>query len=47
VLSRWDELAHYIEDGRIEIDNNAADRSLRGVALGWKSNLFAGSNGAP
>ena len=33
-LSRWDALTRYIEDGHIEIDNNAAERSLRGVALG-------------
>ena len=33
-LSRWDALVRYIEDGHIEIDNNAAERSLRGVALG-------------
>jgi transposase len=33
-LSRWDALVRYLEDGHIEIDNNAAERSLRGVALG-------------
>jgi transposase len=33
-LSRWNALTRYIEDGHIEIDNNAAERSLRGVALG-------------
>jgi transposase len=43
-LSRWDALTHYIEDGHIEIDNNAAERSLRGVALGRKNYLFAGSD---
>jgi hypothetical protein len=43
-LSRWDALARYIEDGYIEIDNNAAERSLRGVALGRKNYLFAGSD---
>jgi transposase len=43
-LSRWDALARYIEDGQIEIDNNAAERSLRGVALGRKNYLFAGSD---
>ena len=43
-LSRWDALARYIEDGHIEIDNNAAERSLRGVALGRKNYLFAGSD---
>jgi hypothetical protein len=30
----WDALTRYIKDGHIEIDNNAAERSLRGVALG-------------
>jgi hypothetical protein len=33
-LSRWDALTRYVEDGHIEIDNNAAERSLRCVALG-------------
>ena len=33
-----------LEDGQIEIDNNAAERSLRGVALGRKNYLFAGSD---
>ena len=43
-LSRWDALVRYIDDGHIEIDNNAAERSLRGVALGHKNYLFAGSD---
>jgi transposase len=43
-LSRWDALMRYIEDGHIEIDNNAPERSLRGVALGRKNYLFAGSD---
>jgi transposase len=43
-LSRWDALTRYIEDGHIEIDNNAAECSLRGVALGRKNYLFAGSD---
>lgn len=43
-LSRWDALVRYIEDGHVEIDNNAAERSLRGVALGRKNYLFAGSD---
>ena len=43
-LSRWQALLRYIEDGHIEIDNNAAERSLRGVALGRKNYLFAGSD---
>jgi len=43
-LSRWDALLRYTEDGHIEIDNSAAERSLRGVALGRKNYLFAGSD---
>jgi transposase len=43
-LSRWDALLCYVDDGRIEIDNNAAERSLRAVALGRKNYLFAGSD---
>jgi transposase len=44
-LSRWSSLMRYCEDGRIEIDNNAAERALRAVALGRKNFLFAGSDG--
>jgi transposase len=43
-LSRWRALTRYCEDGRIEIDNNAAERSLRPVALERKNYLFAGSD---
>ncbi len=43
-LSRWDALLRYVNDGRIEIDNNAAERALRTVALGRKNYLFAGSD---
>jgi len=43
-LGRWRALTRYIEDGRLEIDNNAAERTLRAVALGRKNYLFAGSD---
>lgn len=43
-LTRWDALIRYCDDGRIEIDNNAAERALRCVALGRKNFLFAGSD---
>jgi hypothetical protein len=43
-LARWDALARYVDDGRIEIDNNTADRSLRTVALGRKNYLHLGSD---
>jgi len=43
-LSRWAAMTRYRDDGGIEIDNNAAERSLRAVALGRKNWLFAGSD---
>jgi len=43
-LGRWAALMRYCEDGRLEIDNNAAERALRAVALGRKNYLFAGSD---
>jgi transposase len=42
--ARWSALIYYCTDGQVEIDNNAAERSLRTVALGRKSYLFAGSD---
>ena len=43
-LGRWTALSRYIDDGTLEIDNNAAERSIRGIALGRKNWLFAGSD---
>jgi len=43
-LDRWDALTRYCDDGHLEIDNNAAERSLRAVVLGRKNYLFAGSD---
>ncbi len=43
-LNHWQALIRYVSDGRIEIDNNAAERALRAVALGRKNFLFAGSD---
>ena len=43
-LTRWSALTRYRDDGRIEIDNNAAERALRTVALGRKNYLFAGAD---
>ncbi len=43
-LKRWTALTRYLDDGRIEIDNNAAERVLRGVALGRKNYMFLGSD---
>src|SRR6478672_6502892 len=43
MLRRWDRFTRFIDDGRICLTNNAAERALRGFALGRKSWLFAGS----
>jgi hypothetical protein len=44
-LARWDELSRFLDDGRIELDNNPVERAIRPVALGRKNHLFAGSDG--
>ena len=44
MLKRWAAFARFVEDGRICLTNNAAERALRGIALGRKSWLFAGSD---
>ena len=43
-LSRWRALTRYVDDGLLEIDNNAAERSLRPVVMGRKNYLFMGSD---
>lgn len=43
-LNHWRALIRYASDGRIEINNNAAEQELRAVALGRKNFLFAGSD---
>jgi transposase len=43
-LGRWPALLRYCTDGLLEIDNNAAERALRAVAIGRKNYLFAGSD---
>ena len=43
-LSRWDGLTSFIDDGRIEIDSNTVERSIRPIALNRKNALFAGSD---
>jgi hypothetical protein len=40
----WRALTRYVDDGLLEIDNSAAERALRAVALGRKNYLFCGSN---
>ena len=43
-LNLWPALTRYCDDGSIEIDNSAAERALRGIAIGRRNYLFAGSD---
>lgn len=43
-LTRWGALSRYLDNGRLEIDNNAVERQIRPVALGRKNYLFAGAD---
>ena len=43
MFKRWPAFTQFLRDGRICLSNNAAERALRGIALGRKSWLFAGS----
>ena len=43
LTNQWDALQRFVEDGRFRIDNNGAENQLRGVAIGRKNWLFAGS----
>lgn len=45
-LNLWKRLIRYVEDGRVEIDNNLIENSIRPIALGRKNYLFAGSHEA-
>jgi transposase len=44
MLKRWNTFRRFVDDGRICLSNNAAERALRGIALGRKAWLFAGSD---
>ena len=44
MLKRWTSFSRFLDDGRICLTNNAAERALRGIALGRKAWLFAGSD---
>ena len=44
MLKRWPAFTRFLDDGRVCLSNNAAERGLRGIALGRKSWLFAGSD---
>jgi hypothetical protein len=43
-LNHWDGLQRFLDDGRIELDNNSVERAMRPVALSRKNSLFAGSD---
>ena len=43
-LSRWEALCRFTSDGRLEMENNAAERGIRPLVLGRKNYLFAGSD---
>ncbi|WP_276088922.1 IS66 family transposase [Pedobacter sp. JY14-1] len=43
-LNRWDKLTVYVQDGRLQIDNNAVERAIRTVAVGRKNYMFSGSH---
>lgn len=43
-LSRWEALSVYLDDGRVEIDNNITERAIRPIGIGRKNWLFAGSD---
>ena len=43
-LNHWQGLSRFLDDGRIEIDSDTVERSIRGIALGRKNALFAGSD---
>src|SRR5436309_5033816 len=44
MLRRWPSFTRFLDDGRICLTNNAAERALRGIALGRRAWLFAGSD---
>ena len=45
-LTRWDLLTRYVDEGRLEIDNNLIENQVRPLAIGRKNYLFAGSDAA-
>ena len=44
MFKRWSSFTRFLDDGRVCLSNNAAERALRGIALGRKSWLFCGSD---
>ena len=44
ILTRWEAFTRFLDDGRVCLSNNAAERALRGVAIGRRNWTFAGSD---
>lgn len=44
LLKRWPAFTLFLEDGRVDLSNNAAERALRGIAVGRRNWTFAGSD---
>src|SRR3984885_3051989 len=44
-LGHWEGLTVFLTDGRVEVDSNTVERSMRPIALGRKNSLFSGSEG--
>ena len=44
-LNAWDSLVRFLDDGRLCLSNNAAERAVRGIAVGRRNGTFAGSDG--
>jgi transposase len=42
-INQWDALVRYLDDGRLDLDNNEAERALRGIAIGRRNWMFCGS----
>ena len=43
LINHWDAFARFLDDGRLKLDNNAAERALRLAAIGRKNYLFVGN----
>jgi hypothetical protein len=44
-LNHWDGLTLFLRDGRVEVDSNTVERSMRPIAMGRRNSLFSGSEG--
>ena len=45
LLEQWPYLVRYLEDGRLELSNNRAERSIKSFVMGWKNFLFCNTPG--